>query len=277
VRSSNPVLGRLAQYAGQQATFHAAPASNRGVPGAPGGYVDVPPIQTRRMTLDDVVLRTVMLLVVTGAVAAASWLLLPAGPEETLALYGALGIGLVLGLVISFARITNPVVIVAYAAVEGVLLGVISRFFESYYSGVVLQAVVGTFGVFLGMAALYKFRVIRATPRFVKWVTGAVIGVVLLMLVNFGLSLFGVGANGGQGLGLREYSMTGSVGIVPVLFSVLCIAIAALTFVLDFAAIEDGVRAGVDERYAWYASFGILVGLIWLYLEILRLLGYGRR
>jgi uncharacterized YccA/Bax inhibitor family protein len=227
------------------------------------------------MTVDDVVVRTVAMLAVTGLVAAISWFTLnPGSGAGTMALFGAAGVGLVLGLVISFARITNPFLILGYAAVEGVVIGVISRVYEDAYNGIVAQALVATFGVFFGMAALYKFKVIRATPTFVKWVTGAVLGVVVLMLVNFLLSVFGV--NGGSGLGLRDYG-TGSVGLLPIGFSLLCIGIAALTFILDFKSIEDGVAAGVERKYAWYASFGIVVGLIWLYLEILRLIGYARR
>jgi uncharacterized YccA/Bax inhibitor family protein len=124
------------------------------------------------------------------------------------------------------------------------------------------------------MAALYKFKVIRATPTFVKWVVGAVIGVVLLMVVNFALAIFNV--NDGTGLGLRA-GATGEVGWLPIVFSLVCIGVASLTFILDFKVIEDGVNAGVDDKYAWYASFGILVGLIWLYFEILRFISYLRR
>ena len=105
---------------------------------------------------------------------------------------GAAMVGLVLGLVISFKRVTNPAVIGAYAVVEGVFVGIVSKFFETAFEGIVVQAVIGTFGVFLIMALLYKSRVIRATPRFIKIVIGALVGVFALMLVNFVLSLFGV-------------------------------------------------------------------------------------
>ena len=114
------------------------------------------------------------------------------------------------------------------------------------------------------MALLYKSRVIRATPRFTRIVIGAVVGLFALMLVNFVLSLFGVST------GLRE---GGTIGII---FSLVCIVVAALTFVLDFDQVEEGVRQGLPQRYAWSCAFGILVGLIWLYLEILRLLSYLR-
>jgi uncharacterized YccA/Bax inhibitor family protein len=272
VKSSNPVLGRnWAVPAGS------APPAAPYAPGpAPMGYDAYTPIAPvrERMTVEDVVIRTIGLLAVVFVAGAASWVLLP-DSVSPLFLFGALGVGLVLGLVISFGRVTNPAAIVPYAAVEGVLLGVISRFYENAYSGIVIQAVVATFGVFFGMAVLYRFKVIRATPRFTKVLMGAVIGLVALMAVNFLLSMLRV--NGGSGLGLRDYGTTGHVGALPIVFSLVCIVVAALTFVMDFAAIEAGVQQGVDRRFAWYASFGILVGLVWLYLEILRLLGYARR
>ncbi len=280
MKSSNPVLGRIVERSSQHASFQRSsvqqPYGTQGYgttpeygAGAPGGFA---PARSDRMTIDDVVIRTLGLLAIVGVVGALSWALIPTG-VSTLALFGAAGIGLILGLVISFKGITNPPLIIAYAAVEGVLVGVISRFFEAAYPGIVVQAVTATFGVFFGMAALYKFKVIRATPTFVKWVTGALIGVVALMLVNFLLAIFGVG--GGEGLGLRDSS--GDVNALAFGFSILCIGVAALTFILDFKAIEDGVNAGVEQKYAWYASFGILVGLIWLYLEILRFISYLRR
>jgi uncharacterized YccA/Bax inhibitor family protein len=177
----------------------------------------------------------------------------------------------VLGLVISFARITNPFVISLYAIIEGVLLGVVSRFFEEQYSGIVVQAVIGTFGVFAIMAVLYKMKVLRATPRFTRMVIGALVGVVVLSLVNWIVAIFG------GNLGLIEYSTTGKVGWLPIVFSLVCIVVGALTFILDFDAVEQGVRYGLPERYAWYCAFGLLVGLIFLYWQILRLLSYLRR
>jgi len=224
------------------------------------------------MTIDDVVVRTAALLVLTGIVAALSWYVVPqTGPMVALAMIGASLAGIVLVLVISFARITNPVLIGLYAVVEGVLLGVASRWFEQAYPGIVVQAVIGTFGVFAGMAALYATRVLRATPKFTRFVIGALIGVVVLGLVNWVVYLFG------GNLGLVEYSRTGQVGWLPIVFSLVCIAVGALTFILDFDLVEQGVRSGLPERYAWYCAFGILVGLIYLYWQILRLLSYLRR
>ena len=266
MRSSNPVLSRLGQVATQQR----ATGGGYGIyPGAAPGYA--PPAAGRTMTLDDVVVRTVGLLVLTGAAGAASWLLLPNGPVLALAVFGSMIAGLVLGLVISFARITNPLLISAYAIVEGVLLGVVSRFFEARYPGIVIQAVVGTFGVFAGMAVLYKLRVLRATPRFTRFVIGALIGVVMLSLVNWVVAMFG------GNLHLIEYGVDGKVGWLPIVFSLVCIGVGALTFILDFDMIEQGTRYGLPEKFAWYCAFGLLVGLIFLYWQILRLLGYLRR
>jgi uncharacterized YccA/Bax inhibitor family protein len=255
VRSSNPVLIRLGE---------AASAERSSI-----GYG---PLTTERMmSLDDVVVRTVGLLVLTGVSAALSWNLLTGGPILALAAFGSMLAGLVLGLVIAFARITNPVVIGAYAVVEGVLLGLVSKFFEARYPGIVIQAVVGTFGVFAGMAALYKLRVLRATPKFTRFVIGALIGVVVLSMVNWIVAMFG------GNLHLVEYGVDGKVGFLPIIFSLVCIGVGALTFILDFDMIEQGVRYGLPEKYAWYCAFGLLVGLIFLYWQILRLLGYLRR
>jgi uncharacterized YccA/Bax inhibitor family protein len=255
VRSSNPVLTRLGE---------AASAERSSI-----GYG---PLTTdRMMSLDDVVVRTVGLLALTGVSAALSWNLLTGGPVLAIAAFGSMLAGLVLGLVISFARITNPFIIGAYAVVEGVLLGLVSRYFETRFQGIVIQAVVGTFGVFAGMAVLYKMRVLRATPKFTRFVIGALIGVVVLSLVNWIVAMFG------GNLHLIEYGVNGKVGWLPIVFSLVCIGVGALTFILDFDMVEQGVRQGLPEKYAWYCAFGLLVGLIFLYWQILRLLSYLRR
>jgi uncharacterized YccA/Bax inhibitor family protein len=279
--SSNPVLGQDPWRQNAAASPYQGQYSQpQWQGGQVGGHQQAPPTYgapvaaaTDRMTIDDVVMKTLTLLGVVLVSGAAAWTLLPA-PVAGLALFGALGVGLILGLVIAFKQVTNPAVILTYAVAEGVLLGLVSKVYESLYSGIVLQAVVATFSVFAGMAALYKFKVIRATPKFTRWLSGAVLGLFGLMIVNFGLSLFGV--NGGAGLGLRA-GVTGEVNTLAIVFSLVCIGVAALTFIQDFAVVEEGVARGVERRYGWYASFGILVGLIWLYLEILRLLSYLRR
>jgi uncharacterized YccA/Bax inhibitor family protein len=276
VRSSNPVLSRLGRAAqDERSGSYAQPqfGTQYAQPqfGQPGYGITPPSASTRMMTLDDVVVRTIALLVLTGVAGALSWTLLPSTPVMWVAVAGSSIAGVVLGLVISFARITNPLLIGAYAVLQGVLLGAVSRVFERAYSGIVIQAVIGTFGVFAIMAVLYKFKVLRATPRFTRGVIGALIGVVVLGFVNFIVAMFG------GNLHLIEYSTTGKVGWLPIVFSLVCIVVGALTFILDFDAVDQGVRYGLPERYAWYCAFGLLVGLIFLYWQILRLLSYMRR
>ncbi len=262
MKSNNPALNRSEWGRGQRlATFRdMTPAELQQSYDQPA-YA---PPHERTMTVDDVVVRTLALLGMVALTGAATWFgLRDAG--YALVLTAAI-VGLVLALVVIFRQSTNPALILAYAAVEGVALGGISRLYETAYHGIVMQAVLGTAGVFGGMVIAYRARWVRATPRFTRWLMGALIGVVVLMVVNLLASWIG----GGDGLGLR------AGGPLAIGFSLVCIAVAALTFVLDFDAIEKGVRAGAPERYAWYASFGIVVGLVWLYLEILRLLGYLR-
>jgi uncharacterized YccA/Bax inhibitor family protein len=277
VKSHNPVLSRLGQAAERErVSAYGQPGYGQAGYGQPpvaqpghaqpypttAPYPAAPPVADR-MTIDDVVVRTVGLLAMTALSAAGAWVLIP-DRYSVAAWIGAAVVGLILGLVISFAQITNPLVIGAYAIVEGVFVGMVSRAYESWYDGIVLQAAIGSFGVFFLMAMLYKLRVIRATPRFVRGVIGALIGVVGLILISFVLSLFGVNTH------LRDG------GPIAIGFSLVVIVVAALTFILDFHQIEEGVRYGLPRRYAWACAFGILVGLIWLYLEILRLLSYLR-
>ena len=261
MRSHNPVLTRLTP---ETQTAGYRPPAPTGY-GTPTGYTSpvVAPAETDRMTIDDVVVRTVGLLALTGISGALAWVIVPDSVAPA-AWIGAAIVGLIVGLVISFKQITNPLVIGAYAVIEGVFVGLVSKAYENAFDGIVVQAAIGTFGIFFIMAMLYKSRVIRATPRFIKWVTGALIGVVVIIIVNWALSLLGVN------LGLRDGSPL-AIG-----FSLVVIGIAALTFILDFHMVEQGVRQGLPERYAWFCAFGILVGLIWLYLEILRLLSYLR-
>jgi uncharacterized YccA/Bax inhibitor family protein len=269
VKTSNPVLSRLGQAAERERSAgygpSGAPAGQPGYgqpyPTAAGYPAAAPAVQP--MTMDDVVVKTVTLLGITGISAILAWNVIP----DTLlgaAWIGAAVVGLVLGLIISFSRMANPALVIAYAVVEGVFVGMVSKYFENVlgFHGIVLQAVVATFGVFFLMAFLYKARVIRATPRFARGLIGVMAGLFFVILINFVLSIFGVHT------GLRS---NGAIGII---FSLVCIVVASLSFILDFDQIEQGVRMGLPQRYSWTAAFGVLVGLIWLYLEILRLLGY---
>jgi uncharacterized YccA/Bax inhibitor family protein len=263
VRSSNPVLTRLTPVAPTAYQSRAGYAPDTTYPPA-----SVTTAYADRMTVDDVVVRTVGLLALTGASGAVAWTLVP---DRLLfaAWMGAAIVGLIIGLVISFARVTNPLAIGSYAVVEGIFVGLVSKFFNAAYPGIVVQAAAGTFGVFFLMSMLYKFRVIRATPRFTRGVIAAMFGVFAIIMVNWMLSLFGVytGLRGGA---------DGRGGWLAIGFSLVVIVIASLTFILDFDLIEQSVRQGAPRKMAWTCAFGLLVGLIWVYLEVLRLLSYLR-
>ncbi|GLW31427.1 Bax inhibitor-1/YccA family protein [Actinoplanes regularis] len=278
MKTSNPVLSRLGQAAERERTAGYGPygptgQAGYGQPGygAPGygqpyptaqGYPAAPPA-VQPMTIDDVVVKTVTLLGITGISAIAAWNLIPL--ELTVGAWiGAAMVGLVLGMVISFMRIANPALVLTYAVVEGVFVGMVSKAYQDIFGfeGIVLQAVVATFGVFFLMAALYRARVIRASAKFQRIMIATIGGLFMVMLINFVLALFGINT------GLRD---NGPLGYI---FSLVCIVVAALSFILNFNEIEEGVRLGLPRKYSWTAAFGILVGLVWLYIEILRLLSY---
>jgi uncharacterized YccA/Bax inhibitor family protein len=261
VNSNNPVLGRGFGQGQRYATF------NQPTPDA-GQLQDMynrpAYAPARYMTLDDVVVKTAACLGVLVGTGAVAWVFKLGG----LSILGAL-VGFVLALVITFRQSTSPALILTYSAAEGLFLGGISQLFNDRYSGIVMQAVIGTAAVFAGMLVVYKTGAIRVTPKFTRWLLGALIGVVALMLVNLLVGIF----NHGHGLGLRDGTTSPGLAIG---FSLLCIGIAALTFLLDFDMIDHAIRQGAPERFAWYAAFGLVVGLVWLYLEILRLLSYLR-
>jgi uncharacterized YccA/Bax inhibitor family protein len=260
VRSSNPVLTRLTPETQQGA---AAPAYGYG---APSPYQVVTPsvaAGSDRMTLDDVVVKTVMLLGITALSGLATAILLPPELRGPVWILAAMA-GLAVGLFISFKRVASPPLIVTYAVIEGAFLGAVSAAYNDAFQGIVLQAALGTFGIFFVMAALYRARVIRNSPRFARIITGAMAGILVILLGNLLLSLFGVNTHLRDGSGLA------------IIFSLVIIVVAALSFVLDFDLIEQGIAQGAPRSTSWIAAFGLLVGLIWVYLEVLRLLSYLR-
>lgn len=216
--------------------------------------------QTGRMTVEDVVVRTALLLGLALLTGGATWFL----GLEALAL-PAMIVGLVLGLVISFKQITNPAAILSYAALEGVFLGGISKIFNQAYNGIVLQAIIGTAAVAATVLVLYRSGTIRVTPQFTKMVVSATIGYAALLMVNLVVSFFHPG-----GLGLFNG------GAISLVISAFAIGLAAMSLVLDFDLVAKGAANGLPERYGWFAAFGLLVTLVWLYIEILRLLSYLR-
>jgi len=268
--SSNPAFSRGFPGAGQAQSggWGAGPQQTYG--GAPTQYdpysAPSPYAATGRayMTMDDVVTKTGLTFVVTVLAAAATWAM-PGDSGIALALPAIL-IGLVLGLVISFKQIANPAATLAYAALQGIAVGGISEIFAAQFGGnIVMQAVIGTFGVFFGMLVVYKTGAIRVTPKLTRWVVGALFGVLALVLVNLIASFFTPG-----GLGLRDG------GPIAIIFSLVVIGVAAFSLLLDFDMADEAIRRGVAPKFAWYIAFGLLVTVVWLYLEILRLLSYFR-
>jgi uncharacterized YccA/Bax inhibitor family protein len=224
------------------------------------------PATTDRMTIDDVVLRTGTTLGVLIVTAALSWALLPVDDANISRSYGiAVGaalVGMVLALVQSFKRTAVPALILAYAALEGVFLGVVSSVVDNRIAdGAAMQAVIGTMAVFAGVLVAYKAGWIRVNRRFVGFVLAASLGFVLLMMVNLLFAVFG----GGDGLGFRS----GPLGVV---FGVVGVILGALFLALDFKQVEDGIAYGAPRKEAWLAAFGLTLTLVWLYLEFLRLI-----
>ena len=265
MESNNPVFRRSGAFSNRgYATFDAPPpsaASLQEMYDAPSATA----VQTGRMTLDDVIAKTGLMFVVLLIGAAASWFVLT--PRTPAVPFLAMIVGLVLGMVIAFKQSTSPGLILTYAAVEGVFVGGISLFYSSYADArsdgvnIVAQAVLGTLAAFALMLVLYRSGKLRATPKFTKMLLVAGGAYLLIALVSFVTAMFGVG----DGWGLR----TGGLGLL------LCaagVALASFFLILDFDFIEQGIRNGAPERTSWLAGFGLMVTLVWLYLEILRLL-----
>jgi uncharacterized YccA/Bax inhibitor family protein len=235
-----------------------------GSPYQPTPMPDVLGAQEDRLTLDDVVVKTVSLLALLGVTGFATAFLVR-DPATLLAIWmGGMIVGLILGFVITFRRVVSPPLILVYTVAEGAFLGAVSSFFEARWPGIVLQAAGATFAIFAVMAVLYKTRVLRATPKFTRGVLGALAAAFVLVLARFVLSLFGAGT----------FLYNGSS--VSILISLVIIVVGALTFILDFDLIEQSVARGAPKSMAWTCAFGLMVGLIWVYLEVLRLLSYLR-
>jgi uncharacterized YccA/Bax inhibitor family protein len=256
--TSNPAFRNLSVGGGGYAGFDSAPTR---YPGAGPRYGGTLPTTSRPMTVDDVVIKTGITLGVLTATGVATYL---SRGWWWLALPAAL-IGFVLAMVVIFKKRDSPPLILAYAAVEGVFLGGISGVIGRYvgHPQIVLQAISYTALVFAAMLVAYKTGAVKVTPRFTKWLIGAMVGALGLMLVNVIAFYFFHDA-----LGLRRG------GPIAIIFSLVVIGIAAFSLLLDFDAADQAIRDGAPEKTAWYIAFGLTVTLVWLYLEILRLLSY---
>lgn len=210
---------------------------------------------TGRLTYDDVIMKTGGLFAIILVTGALTWTLAP-----QLFWIGMI-VGLVLGLVNAFKKNPSPGLIMAYAAAQGVFLGGISFLFESQWQGIVMQAVLATAATFLACLVLYRSGKVRVTAKFTRWLLIAMGGYLLFSLVNFGLLMFGV---------MDDWGMrSGPLGI---LISVVAVGLASAMLIVDFDSIKRGVEQGVPAKFAWTAAFGLVVTLVWMYLEFLRLI-----
>jgi uncharacterized YccA/Bax inhibitor family protein len=273
LRSSNPILSR------QDAFTPAAPQYNQNPYGQPqAGYAQYPtpgypqaPVEPAegRMTFDDVVTKTAVTMGILVITAALAWWLVPAQLYFPL-LIGSGLIGFIVVMIVAFRRKVQPGLVLLYAGIEGIFIGMISKVFEMMYTGIVAQAVIGTFAAAGVTLAAYKFFNIRVTPKFRKVVFISTIAFALACLINFFLALAGVD------VGLRDGG-TGPISLLAVGFSLLGAVLAVLNLVLDFDYIEEGVAMGAPASESWRGAFGLTVTMVWLYIEILRLLSYLRR
>ena len=225
-----------------------------------GGAIDA----TARMTLSGTVNKTGILLICAFATAAWVWnLFLQSHDIASVApflLVGGLG-GFVCAMVTVFKKEWSPVTAPIYALLEGLVLGGLSAVFDLRYPGIAIQAVGLTFGTLFVLLLAYSSRIIRVTQKFRLGVVAATGGIMVFYLLQMVLGFFG----------FHFVAVNGS-GLIGIGFSLFVVAIAALNLVLDFDFIEQGVNYGAPKYMEWYGAFGIMVTLVWLYLEMLRLL-----
>ncbi len=241
-----------------------------GQPGGPDQQYGAPTTTGRPMTIDSVVQKTGISLGIVIVFAALTWWMTPdidpTGDNPDLGpLIGAMTIGslgaFALSMVNSFKRVISPPLVIAFAALEGVALGALSKFFDAYFGdGIVTQAVIGTFAAFAGTLAAYKFFNIQVGSKFRTFVIAAMFGMVGLSLLELVLSAFG------SQLGLFGF---GSAGL---LFAIVGLVLGVFMLILDFDFVEKGVAAGIDERESWRAAFALTVSLVWIYTNLLRIL-----
>jgi uncharacterized YccA/Bax inhibitor family protein len=241
--------------------------------GAPTGQLPGAPVDQGRMTIDSVVQKTGITMSVVVAVAAATWVLTGDldNPDTASTLYllsmvGAF-VGFGLAMVNSFKKVISPALVLAYAAFEGLFVGAFSKVIEGVFGdpttgapGLVIGAVLGTLGAVGGTLAAYKFFDIKVGQKFRTWVVAAMFGFVAVSMLNFVLSFFGAdfGFNG-----------FGTMGLIS---SLIGLALGVLMLILDFDFVERGIEAGLPERESWRAAFGLAVTIIWIYIELLRIL-----
>ena len=269
MQSKNPIFRDIEKQPGfaynegmsayQQAAAGTATLDQQAAPTAP------PPSMTRPMTIDDIVTKAGMAFLVLIIGAGVGWVLTPSVPWLP---FVAMLVGLGIFFFGAFRKLPKAGVVLSYSLVEGVFLGGISWVFQSYVdvsgsgANIVGQAVLGTFVAFGVMLALFRTRVIKVNGTFMKVMMVAMVSYLVIALASFVSALFGVG----DGWGFY------GVGGLGLLLCVAGVGLAAFSLNLDFAAIEEGIREGLPEEYSWRMVFGLVVTMVWLYLELLRLL-----
>ncbi|HSJ19695.1 MAG TPA: Bax inhibitor-1/YccA family protein [Nocardioidaceae bacterium] len=273
MQSSNPVFARSEGFNGRRTSQSGVTYPGYDQPsaygtGAPQGQETYAPARpSGPMTIDTVVQKTAFTLGLTILVAAATWVLTgdPANQAEAsrlmmLWMFGAFA-GLGLSLVISFKKSISPGLVLAFAVVEGIFVGAMSKYFEALWPGIVMNAVLGTLAAAAGTLAAYKFFNIQVSDKFRKFTIAAMFSFVGLALLSFVLRLFGM-----SDLGLFGF---GGVGLV---MSLIGLVIGVFMLILDFDFVERGVAAGLPEAESWRAAFGLTVTLVWIYINMLRVL-----
>lgn len=293
--ATNPVFNRIDKEAAQYAGFNQAPQQGYGAPQgqphqgmpAPQGQPQMPmgypgasesmspeqleemyrqapagPAETGRLTLDDVVMKSLGLFAIVLAFAAGSWFFVGAQPELAMpiwlvGMFGSLG----LSFVIAFQKKVNVPLIVAHAALQGLFLGAVSVTFNAMWPGVVSTAVVATLGTFLGMFIAWKVGFIKVTSKSRRIFGMMAMGYLVFLLVNIGASFLGFG----DGWGVF------GMGPLGIIISVLGVALASYSLAVDFDSIDRGIAAGAPEKYSWLMGHGLVASLVWLYIEFLRL------
>jgi uncharacterized YccA/Bax inhibitor family protein len=224
-------------------------------------------VASERMTLDGTINKTITLLGLVSIAAMLSYSIVSQNPGLgfMITIGGAIA-GTILALAILFIRPNNPQILMSiYALLEGLFIGGFSYMIENYYlggtEGVVLQALVGTVAVFLTMLAIYKFGIIKPTEKFVLVVSALCGAIMIVYLFNFIMMFFGTG--------IPFLHSSGPIGIG---ISVVFITVAALMLIVDFGMIENGVKFGAPKNMEWYGAFGLVLTLVWLYIEMLKLI-----
>jgi uncharacterized YccA/Bax inhibitor family protein len=212
----------------------------------------------KKMTVGSVAAATFFLLLLVVAGAAYGW-------ANAVAVQRWYWLSLIALLVLAFATVSRPrlapITGIVYSLWQGALVGSISKIYETFYEGIVFLALTATVAVFVGALLLYVFRIIKVTEKMRSVIIIATFGIALFYLATLLLSLFNI-----------DVPLVTGVGTATLVFSIVIVIVAALNLLLDFAVIEHGIATGAPRAFSWFAAFGLMVTIIWLYIEILRLI-----